>query len=309
MSKKILLVLSMIVLITCLVVGSFFLGKNLNQKEANNQQVNSQTTTQTKSNKDKVTTPTTATPQQIIAKAKSKMTDLFAKIAADLKLQYKCTDNPATDDYNNKVAGQLSGYKFGLNLTVSCSIREAVPQLNNKQARSTKIAEMEQQWRNVLNKHGLVAGLYNPGDDSRRINVVGDNLVCQLSITDSGNYKNGNYFGCVERERFEAVYQTYAPIVADYLAKNQRVFYFTPDHNIVNTSTPGYAHTIVGTTASTVGGWNSLFYKTPDNKWHYFKGGQQHIACSEFNTPTLKAAFEGMECYDTKQNKTLKVTK
>jgi hypothetical protein len=54
-----------------------------------------------------------------------------------------------------------------------------------------------------------------------------------------------------------------------------------------------------------VGGFVGLFYQTPDEVWHYFKGTQQALDCSEYNTVDLKKAYLGDVCYDSSTESTV----
>lgn len=45
------------------------------------------------------------------------------------------------------------------------------------------------------------------------------------------------------------------------------------------------------------GGAMGLFYQTPGGEWKFFKGTQQGLPCSDYNTIELKKAFMGEQCY------------
>ncbi len=48
-----------------------------------------------------------------------------------------------------------------------------------------------------------------------------------------------------------------------------------------------------------VGGFSGAFYNTPDGIWHYLRGSQDTIGCSDYNTSDARTAFEGKQCYDS----------
>lgn len=63
--------------------------------------------------------------------------------------------------------------------------------------------------------------------------------------------------------------------------------------------TPGYKTaelSLYGEASPT--GAMGLFYMLPDNTWHYFRGTQQILPCTEFNTADLKKAYLGTGCYN-----------
>lgn len=51
------------------------------------------------------------------------------------------------------------------------------------------------------------------------------------------------------------------------------------------------------------GGFRVLFYSKNNGPWVYFSAGQMEPACSDFNTPDIKAAFKGDACYDSVADK------
>jgi hypothetical protein len=50
-----------------------------------------------------------------------------------------------------------------------------------------------------------------------------------------------------------------------------------------------------------------LFYQTPDKKWHFFKGTQNTLPCSDFNTADLKKAYLGEPCMDKTQESSVQL--
>lgn len=52
-----------------------------------------------------------------------------------------------------------------------------------------------------------------------------------------------------------------------------------------------------------MGGYAALFYKKDGGTWKYFKGTQEIIPCTEYNTTDLRNAFMGDACWDTATNK------
>lgn len=45
-----------------------------------------------------------------------------------------------------------------------------------------------------------------------------------------------------------------------------------------------------------IGGFQGLYYQTPDKAWHYFIGAQSIVGCDKYNTVDLKKAFVGERC-------------
>lgn len=66
--------------------------------------------------------------------------------------------------------------------------------------------------------------------------------------------------------------------------------------------------TVTHGNVSQVDGTNLLFYKESSSKdWQYFTSTQDVLACSDYNTSALRAAFRGDACYNTGTNTESKV--
>lgn len=52
-----------------------------------------------------------------------------------------------------------------------------------------------------------------------------------------------------------------------------------------------------------MGGYAALFYKKDGGSWKYFKGTQEIIPCTEYNTTDIRNAFMGDACWDNTTNK------
>lgn len=78
--------------------------------------------------------------------------------------------------------------------------------------------------------------------------------------------------------------------------------------NIVDSKTAGYKNASVSVNrGNQIGGYVALFYQTSDGKWHYFRGVQNILACSDYNTPDLKKAFTGTRCMTNNTESTVAV--
>lgn len=68
-----------------------------------------------------------------------------------------------------------------------------------------------------------------------------------------------------------------------------------------DSKTAGYktAETTISNEYAQAGSAASLFYQTPDKKWHFFTRAQATLPCTDFNTDDLKKAYLDTPCSDT----------
>lgn len=115
---------------------------------------------------------------------------------------------------------------------------------------------------------------------------------------------------CLDKPSYEKLAATIKPYfdafasTSDYNKTSTPLFYVKePVAKASQTSgyqTAGINMTSVGVLA---GGYQGLFYQTPDKVWHYLTGSQDILPCTTFSSVDIKKAFLGEKCFDTKSNK------
>lgn len=131
-----------------------------------------------------------------------------------------------------------------------------------------------------------------------------DTVVCNVENNDYTNQALKSYFtgiGCANVLSYAQEATEIDPFYAAYVASpdvKQHPEYITSvyisDTPTINDGAAGYKNATMG-----IGSAMGLFYQEPGKDWVYFKGTQNEMSCTDFDTDTLKKAFAGQKCYDT----------
>ncbi len=109
------------------------------------------------------------------------------------------------------------------------------------------------------------------------------------------------YLACALKDTYKATAKVQKPFYDAYTAA--RTDY--PDQDIAyprisDSRTRGYKTAEAGLYGEgQPTGAMGLFYQTPDQTWHYFMGTQQIVSCSKYDTPDLKKAYLGEQCFES----------
>lgn len=123
------------------------------------------------------------------------------------------------------------------------------------------------------------------------------NTTCSLSKNESTPV-----MFCAAIADYSLALSTVAPFVLAYKngVTNNDVsdtVFGVPDIKSANT---GYQTATVSIRSYVnVGGVAGIFYKKDGGQWQYFKSTQQMLACSDYSTVDLRAAFKGEACYNS----------
>jgi len=141
-----------------------------------------------------------------------------------------------------------------------------------------------------------------------------EDAVCQILNSPFEDFANASYTLVVTCANIADYTDTAAAAKPFYdaYAKSSEQFkdnkIFTAA-KILDSETSGYkvATITLSSYGATVGGFVGLFYQTPDAAWHYFKGAQGVVNCSDYNTVDLKKAYVGDDCYSTSGQKFVQI--
>ena len=110
------------------------------------------------------------------------------------------------------------------------------------------------------------------------------------------------YVACAQKESYVATAKLQKPFYDSYRADSIYSKDLTDDSRlgypkVANSQTAGYktAEAAIYTEANPTGAVG-LFYQTPDGNWHFFRGTQIQLGCSEYSTPDVKKAYAGTKC-------------
>lgn len=141
-----------------------------------------------------------------------------------------------------------------------------------------------------------------------RIAYTKDDAVCIADSPENGAMSPPVSLACGQISKYTKDLENYKeiePYAKAYAAtgnmKNGDYF----DFRELKAGKPGYKNASVGLSnaGTVVGGGMGLFYKTPaSDDWSFFKGTQQILACKDYNTKDLQAAFAYENCYDSSKN-------
>lgn len=133
-----------------------------------------------------------------------------------------------------------------------------------------------------------------------------DDITCTVTRTTKGS-PTLLYINCAHISAFAKSIGKTAPFVAAYKAagiKGKDVLLVNPE--IQNSGTKDYKYGVVNYSLinETAKGAEALFYQLPDKTWHFFTVAEdrEKIPCSDFKTDELVNAFIGFICYDTSLN-------
>lgn len=142
-------------------------------------------------------------------------------------------------------------------------------------------------------------------DQYGNIAYTKDDVVCVASNPGNGSISPPASLACGQISKYTknlASYKEIEPYAMAYVkagkAQNGDVFSFSA----LKVGMSGYKNASVslGNAGAMVGGAMGLFYKTPDSsEWHFFKGTQAPLSCTDFNTKDLQYAFAYESCYDS----------
>lgn len=140
-------------------------------------------------------------------------------------------------------------------------------------------------------------------------------VACALENTE-GSIPTANHVvsvACADMSKYANDSAKLKPFADLYLAatndpavdKHALLFIGTP--KTIDSKTANYktAQVTVGSYhngQSSTGGFEGMFYQTPDKVWHYFMGAQNALTCDKYNTTDLKKAYLGQPCTDVSGN-------
>ena len=161
----------------------------------------------------------------------------------------------------------------------------------------------------ILAGYDFTKKVIDPGEGySMSINYyTHKDVVCEVYVTETYNNPTGDHHvtvACADMTDYRSIAEQQKPFFAVYpkvTTGNGEEVLMIGKPDIKSSKTEGYAlaNLGVGSVASgefVPGSAAGLFYKTPDGKWHFFKGTQSALLCSEYNTDDLKKAYLGESC-------------
>lgn len=140
--------------------------------------------------------------------------------------------------------------------------------------------------------------------DSILLAYIKDDAICTVSTPDTSMVSSVVTLSCGQLSKYTknlSSYKEIEPYTTAY-AKTQTInegVVFSLEE--MQFSRLGYSNATVSLSGVSggLGGFAGLFYKTPTSDWIYFKGTQQVLPCTDYNTTDLQAAFVLTPCYDS----------
>ena len=255
-----------------------------------------------------------ATPAQPTAQTPPMTSNLTAKEIVALvtpKLTGTPADtSPATPLPYNAPSVKVSGTDF----YVTTSSATEVAGVRYTVGASQSAIDVASVGKTLSDKGFTAKALENPNPDDTYSMYSHADVVCGVENASGSNTAAAHTVtvACYDMTAYEALATSLRPFAAAYTAAQKpggarESVRFSGKPVIKDSRTPGYKLTTIRTsgydgTSVHVGGFISLFYQTPDGTWHFFKGTQSELRCSDYNTPDLKKAYLGEQCGDEKYN-------
>lgn len=245
-------------------------------------------------------TPTKLTAKEIVALATTKLTGS--------PVDSTSTPPPAFNAPSVKVAG-ADFYVTTSSATEVAGVRHTI-------GASQSIVDVASVGKLLSDKGFTVKNFDDPNPGDTYSVYSHADVVCSVENTAGSNTAAAHTVTvvCYDMVDYEALTTSLKPFATAYLAAEKAQgrgdsVRFSGKPVIKDSKTPGYKLTTIGTsgydgTSVNVGGFVSLFYQTPDGVWHFFKGAQSVLNCSDYNTQDLKKAYLGEQCGDEKYNMT-----
>ncbi len=145
-------------------------------------------------------------------------------------------------------------------------------------------------------------------EEMQYVDYAHKDVVCRATVTKTANNPAGNHsisVSCANMSDYTARAKEAQPFYTLLPAENKvgGSGYFVLDKT-ADSKTANYK-TAEATAGSITDGGDYgtgakiLYYQTPDKQWHFFKGTQQILACTDYTTTDLKNAYAGESCFDT----------
>ncbi len=131
---------------------------------------------------------------------------------------------------------------------------------------------------------------YANADNVNMVNFAneGDTVACSIPRVASSDYT----ISCASVKWFDSSEKSLVEAVASAMSEPASpTLYKVSQDDIEDSPSGGYQRM----TMTTVDGF-ALFYRVNGGSWRYFKTMQGLPVCDDFNTDTLRKAFNGMEC-------------
>lgn len=140
---------------------------------------------------------------------------------------------------------------------------------------------------------------YGPSESSTDV-YTGRGLVC--TVDDGAAAINPSTASCGLLSHYKeaaAKAKPFASVLPDLTATT-----VLSNLKISDSKVSGYQKaTLSRSDLNEVGGGMAIFYRKGTGSWIYFRGTQEIIDCTAYNTTDLKNAFMGDSCYDSTSNK------
>lgn len=245
-------------------------------------------------------TPTSQTPTA------NATTDLTARQTLDMVKQV-FQSSPA-ESPNLAVPIRIAGYNYYTEIDParSSGLVASVPYTDSAIA-TAKIAKALKEQH--FNESVIQAG---SGDSEYIARYTHPDVVCSVTATKTANNPTGSHevmASCANMSDYVTTAATQKPFYEAYPSKpSASNLLFSGAPQISPSKTAGYQIAsvsmggVMNDGTQDAGGFAGLFYQTPDKIWHFFKGAQNTLPCSDYVTDDVKKAYAGMECTDTSGN-------
>lgn len=248
-------------------------------------------------------TDTSQTEQNTSITAKSLIAKAKVLMRGDVKEKTLSNDDSLVSNVFSAPPFRPKGYNFSVHPSIDYGFASS----GNKNTVTGDMVYIQK----VLVDNGLSEKILDPGSDVGQFaaNYESASIICILTDQKPSD-PNGIYsttIGCANISDYLANAAMLRPYFIVYASQartdTSKTLLGTPIYQA--SRTPGYSIATVAISGSEyggVGGFAGLFYVTPDNSLHYFKGTQNILPCSDYTTADLQKAYLGEQCYDTETN-------
>jgi hypothetical protein len=136
-------------------------------------------------------------------------------------------------------------------------------------------------------------------------------VVCGVTATKTANNPTGKHMvaaACANMNDYSVTAHAQKPFYDAYPNKptdTSTNILFVGAPTLSPSQTAGYqtANLMTGGVlqdgTEATGSFTSMFYQTPDKKWHFFKSAEDTLPCSDYVNDDVKKAYAGAQCLDS----------
>lgn len=136
-----------------------------------------------------------------------------------------------------------------------------------------------------------------------------EDVICSLNQLVTANNDAADHsisLACANMTAYAELANAQQPLIKAYETVNAvettTQLLVIGEPKVSSSSTPGYKTAVLmmsgyqNTDAQNASTFQGLYYQSPDKVWHFFKGTQNDLQCTDYTTAELKKAYAGSTC-------------